>query len=153
MRIYVDTREKPQVIRTILKTFERAGLEVVRKKLDEGDYKLDPDAPLTIDRKRDLLEVCVNLCGDKDRFQRELRRAMIKGERVVILVEHGCGIKSLEDVRKWRNPRLQTSPYALSGENLYRRMRGYAARYKISWCFCDKRSTGKEIMRILGIKP
>ena len=43
LTIYVDTREKPRAIQRILAHFEKEGIEVVHRKLDEGDYKLDPD--------------------------------------------------------------------------------------------------------------
>lgn len=147
--IYVDTREKPKAIVKILAYFEKCGINVVRKKLDEGDYKLHPDAPVTIDRKQNLGEVCGNLTWQRDRFQRELRRAAEKGETVYILVEHGGMIRNLADVADWRNPRLKESPKAVDGPQLYKMMLTYAAKYKVRWRFCCKQATGREIMRIL----
>jgi len=153
LKIYVDTREKPRAIVKILATFEAAGLEVERRKLDEGDYKTDPDGLITIDRKQNLQEVCMNLTWDRDRFQRELRRAAEKGETVYVLVEHGGLIRSLADVAEWRNPRLKHSPKAVDGPQLYKLMLTFAAKYGVRWRFCTKQQTGREIMRILGIDP
>lgn len=150
MTIYVDTREKPQAIQKILAYFDQHGVEVVRRKLDEGDYKLDPDGPVTVDRKQNLQEVVGNLTWERDRFQRELRRAAYKGETVYVLVEHGGTIRTLADVAEWRNPRLKHSPKAVDGPALYKLMLTYAAKYGVRWRFCTKQATGREIMRILG---
>ena len=148
--IYVDTREKPNAIQKIIETFEKKGIEVIRRKLDEGDYKLDPDGLVTVDRKQNLQEVVNNLTWDRERFQRELRRAAEKGETVYVLVEHGGLIRTLADVAEWRNPRLKHSPKAVDGPALYKLMLTYAAKYGVRWRFCTKQSTGREIMRILG---
>lgn len=148
--IYVDTREKPHAITRIIAEFERRGLEIVHKKLDVGDYMLSPDARVTVDRKQNLGEVCGNLTWEHERFQRELRRATLAGVTVYVLVEHGGLIRSLADVAGWNNPRCKSSPKALNGEGLYKRMLTYAAKYGVRWRFCDKRQTGAEILRLLG---
>ena len=153
LKIYVDTREKPQAIQKILAHFEKAGLEVVRQKLDEGDYKLDPEGLVKVDRKQNLQEVCGNLTWERDRFQRELRRCAEKGETIYILVEHGGFIRELADVATWHNPRMKHSPKAVDGPQLYKLMLTYAAKYGVRWRFCTKQATGREILRILGIDP
>ena len=149
MTIYVDTREKPDAIAKIIETFDAAGVEVIHQKLDEGDYATSPDSLLVIDRKQNLAEVCANLTWQHERFQRELRRAELKGKHLTILVEHGGTIHTLDDVKNWKNPRTKESPYAVSGKRLHQLMLGYAARYHIDWQFCDKRVTGKRIIEIL----
>ena len=70
---------------------------------------------------------------------------------MIVLVEHGGKIKSLEDVIGWKNPRLQESPLAVSGERLYRIMSAMASHYGIEWQFCDKRVTGKKIIKLLEV--
>ena len=147
--IYVDTREHPQAIRKILAEFDKRCIKVHRQKLDEGDYKLNPDAKVTVDRKQNLGEVCSNLTWQRDRFQRELRRCADKGEVIYILVEHGGMIRTLADVANWRNPRLKHSPKAVDGPQLYKMMLTYAAKYGVRWRFCDKNHTAKAIIDIL----
>lgn len=150
MRIYLDTREKPRAIVNILSEFEKQGVEVIRQALSFGDYK-NPDNPgICIDRKQNLLEVAKNLVQDRQRFLREVDRAHRADTRLIILVEHGGHIKSLEDVINWTNPRLRTSRYAISGERLYKIMRTMGIHYGFEWAFCDKRNTGKEIIRLLS---
>lgn len=150
MTVYVDTREKPHAIARILAQFEKSGVTVVRQKLDEGDYMLDPAGKVTIDRKQNLGEVASNLTCDRARFERELRRAKDKGKTLYVLVEHGGLIRTLADVIGWRNPRREQSPYAIEGAALYKRMVYYAKAYGVRWRFCQKQQTGREILRILG---
>ena len=102
-----------------------------------------------MDRKQNLSELCNNVVQDHARFRSELIRAQEVGISVVVLVEHGGGIKSLEDVPNWVNPRLKVSPLAVSGERLYKILKAMEYTYKVRFEFCDKRQTGKRILEIL----
>lgn len=150
MTVYVDTREKPHAIKKILAQFETAGVEVIHQKLDVGDYMISPDGAVSVDRKQNLLEVCGNLAQQHRRFSAECLRAKEAGVKLVILVEHGGKIRSLEDVYGWKNPRLSVSPYALSGPRVCALMRAYVAKYGVEWAFCRKQDTGKKILDILS---
>lgn len=129
--------------------FDKNGIEAVRMKLDVGDYMLDPYGRVSVDRKQNLTEVVGNVCQQHKRFSAECKRAMDSGIKLIILVEHGGSIKTLEDVQNWVNPRLEVSPYAVSGKRLYQIMRTYEAKYGVRWEFCDKRSTGRRIVELL----
>ena len=149
--VIVDTREKPRAIVRILAEFDRQGVEYVRRVLNFADYA-DPDRlPGTvIDRKQNLGEVASNVTIDRKRFVREIERCNRAGCHLVVLVEHGNKIRKTEDVIGWRNPRLKESPYAVSGERLYKIMKAMENYYGIEWRFCNKQSTGKKILEILG---
>ena len=147
--IQIDTREKPQAIQTILKQFEMAGIKVIRTKLWVADYQLLDNPYLVIDRKANLQELVGNVCQQHKRFTAELTRAKEVGISVVVLVEHGGDIKSIDDVQKWVNPRLKESPLAVSGERLYKILKAMEYTYGVRFEFCDKRHTGQRIMEIL----
>lgn len=149
--VIVDTREKPRAIVRILAEFDRRGVEYVRRALNFADYA-DPDRlpGIVIDRKQNLIEVASNVTIDRKRFVREIERCNRAGCRLIVLIEHGGQIRQLEDVIRWKNPRLRESPYAVSGERLYKIMKAMEGYYGIRWMFCDKRSTGKKIIEILG---
>lgn len=150
MRIVVDTREKPRAIVRILATFDREGIEVVRRALPFGDY-CDPDRPgIVIDRKQNLLETANCCVQDRARFLREIERCNRSGWHMVVLVEHSNRIRKLEDVIQWNNPRLKVSPLAVDGPRLFRIMHAMGNRYGFSWAFCDKTRTGKKIIELLG---
>jgi len=146
--VVVDTREQKNHVKDYL---DARGIRNVRSKLYCGDYALLSDQSLCVDRKKDLGEVCGNLCQQHARFRDEMSRAKAAGIRLVFLVEHGGAIRTLEDVLKWENPRLEVSPYALNGAALYRRMATAAERYGVAWEFCRKQDTGRRICEILGV--
>ena len=149
LTIIEDSREKPQSVLKINSYFEKIGARVIRSKMYVGDYQLMINPYLVIDRKQNLNEVCNNVVQDHKRFTEELKRAAEVGISVVVLVEHGADIKTLEDVAKWENPRLKESPLAVSGERLYKIMRAIEYSYNTRFEFCTKAQTGRRIVEIL----
>ena len=144
MKIWIDTREKPQAIRNIIAYFDKNNIEWVKAKLDTGDYMVEGHPELVVDRKQSLSEISHNLLSpDRGRFYREVRRARAFGIRLVILCEHG-GIHGLEDVKKWAPKYGQVTGRALA-DAIFRLEIGYG----VPTLFCDKRSTGRRIVEIL----
>lgn len=150
MVIQVDSREKKHAITQILGEFDSQNVKHPVSKLFVGDYMSLDNARLVIDRKKDLLEVCQNVCQQHKRFVAELKRANENGITVVFLVEHSKQIKSLDDVQNWVNPRLKTSKLAMSGERLYKVLKTMEKTYNTKFLFCDKAHTGKRIISILS---
>ena len=105
---------------------------------------------VVVDRKQNLLEVAQNVCQDHKRFKAELIRAKEAGIHIVFLVEHGRSVRSLEDVKAWVNPRLKTSPLAMSGERLYKILTTMQQTYGCEFQFCTKAETGDRILEILN---
>lgn len=164
MDIQIDSREKARAIRKIIKTFDECNINYFSSKLLVGDYMSLDNPRLVIDRKQNLQELCGNVCQQHERFRRELIKAMQAGIRLVILVEHGPDIKSLEDVYFWKNPRKHeirwraadgrrekyvVSAKAVDGDQLYKSLCTIRDRYNVKFAFCEKKDTGKEIIRIL----
>lgn len=150
MKIIVDTREKPQAITDILRYFEMNGVEYEIKKLDTADY-FNPENPVVlVDRKQSLYEVIGNLGNKKSRFYRECQRANKEWRQLVVLVEHGEGIKSLEDVAKWKNRNFSKKRLYIDGRELAERMHKVAVMYNVKWQFCNKPDTGKVILELLS---
>ena len=108
---------------------------------------------IVIDRKQNIAELAKNVVGkDRDRFVRELERAQAAGSKMVILVEQNrykdrdkwIRVKEPADLMLWSSPHTK-----IRGERVFRSVSGLIHKYGISVQFCDKRSTGKEIIRIL----
>lgn len=163
MIIQIDSREKARAIKDIVKEFDRQGVKHPVSKLMVGDYMNYDNPRLIIDRKQNLLELCSNVCQDHTRFRKELILASENDIQLVVLVEHGKGIKRLEDVLWWDNPRRwkrirskETGKWedietkALQGEVLYKILHTQEHKYGCRFLFCEKRDTGKEIIRILS---
>ena len=105
MTINVDTREHAKEWDRIQKQFDELGVKYFRSKLYVGDYMSLDNARLVVDRKKDLQELCGNVCQQHERFKKELIRAIDAGIQIVFLVEHGPDVRELEDVYFWENPR------------------------------------------------
>jgi ERCC4-type nuclease len=149
MTIQIDSREKKRAIVNILRTFDSFGVKHFVSKLPCGDYCDLDNARFCIDRKQNLSEVCNNVCQDHKRFIEEITRANNLGIKLVFLVEHSRSIKTLEDVRGWKNPRLKVSPLAVSGERLYKILSTIEKNYNTKFYFCSKQETGRRIIELL----
>lgn len=150
MIIQIDTREKQKAIKNIIKEFDNQKIKHISSKLYVGDYVSLDDSRLVIDRKRNLQELCGNVCQGHKRFKAELIRAQESGIKLIVLCEHGGNIKSLEDVNKWVNPRLKTSPLAVSGPRLFKILYSMSKTYGVDFIFCNKAQTGKLIIQLLS---
>lgn len=159
---------------------ERLGAEIVPIPMPVGDYCLIDDRirsilerrgsklkkidligalSMVIDTKKNLQEVCSNICSSAhNRFRDELILAQENGIRMVVLVEES-GINSLDDVFKWVNPRLwwykaqqkkgkapKTPP--TSGQTLAKAMWTCSKKYGVEWRFCPREKSGKTIISI-----
>lgn len=165
MQVQVDTREHAKEWERIKGQFDALGVQYFRSKMYVGDYQSLDNPRLVIDRKKDLQEICGNVCQQHERFKAELLRAKEQGIKLVILCEHGAEIKSLEDVYFWQNPRKYQirwktvngkrvkdviSAKAVDGDQLYKSLCTIRDRYNVDFVFCQKEETGQKIIEILG---
>jgi ERCC4-type nuclease len=165
MQIQVDTREHNKEWERIKGQFDALGVQYFRSKMYVGDYQSLDNPRLVIDRKKDLQEICGNVCQQHERFKAELLRAKEQGIKLVILCEHGADVKSLEDVYFWQNPRKYQirwktvngkrvkdiiSAKAVDGNQRYKSLCTIRDRYGVSFIFCTKEETGQKIIEILG---
>ena len=168
--IMADTRQKNGSHDNIDAWLILHDIEIRRTKLYVGDYTLPANQSVCIDTKYGLQEVYGNLIQDHKRFTDECKAAFSAGIKLIVLVEES-GIKSVQDVAKWQNPRVMRwerlrdahkagkqmnkplSPYPpVSSERLAKAMQTIAERYHIEWRFCDKADTARTICEILGIE-
>lgn len=149
MQIQIDSREKARAIIKILATFDKQDVKYFTSKLYIADYMSLDNPRRVIDRKQNLSELYGNLCHDHKRFIAEIIRAKEAGIELIILIEHGGTIKSLDDVKSWNNPRLKTSPYAWDGQRMYKTMLTVQNKYGIRYEFCTKNKTGARIIELL----
>lgn len=163
--VVMDTRERSGKKDHILSVFERNSIPVIRHGLYVGDWTLLNDMSVCIDTKTGgMQEVYGNLIQDHARFRNECKRAADAEIRLVVLVEEP-GMKLLEDVKDWVNPRTvqwnrkqaageqTTTVPPVSSQRLYNIMRTMADSYGVIWEFCNKSETGQRIMELLGVQP
>lgn len=167
MDIQIDSREKARAIKKIVQTFEKEGVNYFSSKLLVGDYMNLDNPRVIIDRKQNLQELCGNVCQQHERFKRELVKAMQANIQLIILIEHGPDVKSIEDVYFWQNPRKHevrwrmvngkrekyvVSAKAVDGNQLYKSLCTIRDRYNVRFEFCEKKDTGRKILELLGEK-
>lgn len=161
MIIQIDSREHARAIENIERYFDRQGIDHFISKLYCGDYMSYDNPRLVIDRKQNLGELCGNVCQQHERFRNEMLRAKEHGIKIIFLCEHGKGIRTLDDVFWWENPRgkeriringkwITRRVKVLHGDVLYKILRTMERKYGVEFLFCDKSETGRRIVEILG---
>lgn len=151
--ITVDSRERKW--EHIEKYFVKTGIKYEQRKLDVGDYALDGNKKLVIDRKQHLGELLTNLCSeDNSRFWRELRRASQQGIKILFLVEQNSvtvngqkrELKTIGDVARsgWQS-KYSRATCSMLADKMFKASMAYGCE----WMFCDKRVTGKTIIDLL----
>ena len=164
MVIQIDSREHKWEMARVQRQLESLGVKTIVSKLYVGDYQSLDNGRLVIDRKKDLQELCGNVCQQHERFRSELLRAQEAGIQIIILCEHGSDITSLQDVYFWQNPRkhevkwktvngrkIKTveSSKAVDGEQLYKSLITMRDKYGVRFEFCTKDITGQRIKELL----
>lgn len=149
MQIQIDSREKSRAIKKIVAEFERNDVKYFVSKLYVGDY-INMEKPLVIiDRKQNIAEIAANATSGHARVKRELERLKEIGGKMYFLIEEdeidGKKIDSLEDIMLWE-PKYGE----IIGERVYRVLASWRAKYNIDFVFCEKKNTGREILRLLG---
>lgn len=171
MKIYVDTRQQEGKHELKHQWLKDHGYELVRKKLDVGDYMLAERFAISVDTKRDMDEVAMNINGrNHARFREECKRAMAQHIQLVVLVENHYEFDRIEDVAAWTNghckscrrhyergcnphgpgkcPRHHTNK-PIQGPRLAKAMKTMEERYGVRFMFCHPRQTGAMIDAIL----
>lgn len=167
--IYEDTRQKLGKHKAKNNWFAAHGIEVVRRKLDFGDYMTD-SSNISVDTKQSLNEVAMDVGRDHDRLNREIQRANEAGYRLIILVEVGRPYKDIESVSSWVNNVCQRcklyrvgacDPFAggcqrfghrpTQGPQLAKTMRTLQDKHHVVWEFCPPHKAGQRICELLGV--
>lgn len=143
----------------VIQRKEKRGVDL--KKMDFlGSYKA------SVDTKRDMQEIVGNICGPQhERFRDECILAQNNGIKLYVLVENEDGVKSLDDVPMWKNPRAKIQkwittppgqrrkvlkyPKATDGITLAKAMRTMQEKYGTVFLFCKPEEAGKKIVELL----
>lgn len=145
--ILIDTRERKNDGVELYFAANRIPFD--RTKLYVGDY-MTVGGTVSVDRKQNLNEWAMCILGSsRRRFIDEVVRARKAGIKLVILIEHGEGIRTIKDVAKWENPIKKAHPEAVSGRDLMEATFRFHIGYGVNVLFCDKDETGRRINEIL----
>lgn len=144
MIIYADTRQKDGKHTKKHEQIEKLGYTLEHKALSIGDYMLEGKDNISIDTKQNLDEIASNVFDESGRFMREVRKAYQNKVKLIVLIEQGGKIKSIEDVPQWNSKHSK-----ITGRGLSNRLFRIHVAYGTEFLFCDKRVTGKRIVELL----
>lgn len=160
--------------------FRKEQRRIPVKKMDFlGTYNV------TVDTKKDIQELVGNVCGKQHaRFRDECILAQNNGIKLYVLVQNAGGlvkgtkdiynptIRTLEELHKWKNPRLfvmkrtndvighyksgnsiyrrtQRYPTATKGETLMKACMTMQKKYGVEFVFCHNRDQGEMVLKLL----
>lgn len=170
--IIEDTRNKVGHHSIKHEWWEAHGVEVVRRKLDYGDYaRADPGFNIYIDTKQDVQELAGNCGREHARFVRELERARVDGSRLYILVEEHESYNERQDMARWvcRTCRMcpefrakRCDPNAdkcrarrakpMNGATLKKIVDKLEMEHGMRLMFCKRGDTARTICDLLGVE-
>ena len=157
MILYEDSRNQVGKHKNIKAYCDRVGIEIVRQKLEVGDYMLDPiNGKISIDTKESIMELSGNIMSsDHRRFRAECQRAKDLGIQLIVLTEeyppHG-------KIAEWQVPRWKTSnqfhrygdPMTLVDQRTLRKaMLTMMEKYGVEFRFCTRQQSPARIIQYL----
>lgn len=152
MPIIEDTRQKVGEHRVKNEYWESIGETVIRCRLPVGDYC--SFYSVAVDTKRSIDELAQNVGSDHVRFKNACILARDCKSRLVILTENDLGVRTLEDLESWTNPRAWENKKKglrepIDGKRLSRACRTMNERYGVEFEFCTPSESGKRVLEIL----
>lgn len=164
--ILSDTRQKKTHHKLKEDYFANQGIKVESCRLYVGDYTIPSNQSVCVDTKKDISELYGNVIQDHRRFRDECIRAKEAGIRLIVLVENKDGVRSLNDITKWKNPQFfryfkakkkaerqglvfkQKPP--TNNVTLKKILWTLQNKYGVEFQFCDPNDAGRIILEILG---
>ena len=165
MILIEDTRQQEGKHKNIEQYCKRHGIEMIRQKLDVGDYMIGrrqedgtvvPVGNISCDSKYNLLEICKDIMSrDHRRFRAECQRAVDCGIQLIIVVEEmpPLGMVDLWEVPKWKTsnewhrfgePMTLVEPSALK-----KAMKTMSVKYGVKFRYCTRRQSPARIIKYL----
>ena len=151
-----DTRQQKE--KHIIKEFDKQNILHIQTKLDSADYMVIrynkekgfyKDYSTLIDTKKDLLELCGNLCHSTEhqRILKEIELGKRLGAKNFIFLIGDNKIKSTEDIKNWTSPHTK-----VKGETLLKIMNTMRKKYDVRFIVVPKKKMGEMIIKLLGVK-
>ena len=149
--ILADSRQ--QCDNHITKHFDKENINWIRTKLDSADYmavRYDngfvKDYSTLIDTKKDLLELCGNLCHSNEhaRVVREIELGQSLGCTNFIFLIADNNIKTVEDIKLWSNKNTK-----VKGETLLKVMSTFKKNHNVKFAIVPKKEMGKKVVELL----
>lgn len=155
MVLIEDTRNQVGQHRNVEAYCKRMGIEIRRECLNVGDYMF-PDGKISVDTKKDILELCHNIMSnDHRRFKAECIRANEAGIQLIVLIEEVPPFGRLD---MWEVPRFQSygkfhrkgDPMTLVDPSALRKACiTMQEKYGVKFRFCSRKQSPARIIKYL----
>lgn len=173
-RIVEDTRQQVSKHDHVREWMRGHGVEFWprARALPFGDYVAEnedgtPYGNISVDTKKDIQELVMDVGRDHERFRRECERARASGYRLVVLVESAGRYRDRGQLSKWvsdvcrrcrrcqpstsdRCVRYRSKP--MQGKALAEIISTMERRYGVRFEFVSKREAARRICEILGVE-
>lgn len=149
MIIVEDTRQQAHKHDNKAQYFHSIGISTVRSKLIVGDYARLDNQTVSIDTKKDIVEIAGNICGQQhERFRAECELARNCGIQLIVLIEE---MPPNGDLDLWQSPRTRKcKPLTqVKGATLKKAMATMTERYGVRFEFTTRANSPKRIIEIL----
>lgn len=147
MILVEDTRNQIGKHKILNNEFNKLGIAVLRNKLYVGDYSRLDNMTISVDTKKDWVELAGNICGKQHtRFREECLRAKSAQIKLIVLVEEEVSIE------EWESPRKRSGELIchVSNDVLKKAMTTMTEKYGVDFIHCAKEQTAQTILKIFG---
>lgn len=165
--IYEDSRQQRGKHDHIEQWMRAHGVEFEprARALPFGDYMRD-GSNVSVDTKKDVQELVMDVGRDHARFARECERARDAGYRLVVLVESSARYNDERALAGWTStvcgrcrrcdPRRSTGcrmrrAKPMQGAALVKILRTMTERHGVAFEFCPRRAAAQRICELLGV--
>lgn len=148
--IIIDTRQQVNKHKHKEAVWAQLGVQTVRSKLIAGDYARLDNLTVSVDTKKDFVELAGNICGGQhDRFRAECELARKCNIRLVVLVEE---VPPRGDLALWQSPKTKAGKplTQVKGATLKKAMATMTERYGVEFEFTTKEKAPFRVLEILG---
>lgn len=149
MYIVIDTRQQAGKHEKKVAAFEEMNIRTVRSKLIVGDYARLDNQTVSVDTKKDIIEIAGNICGKQhQRFKAECERAKECGIQLIVLIEE---IPPNGDLALWTPKKTRTGKplTQVKGETLKKAMATMTERYGVIFEFTTREDCPRRIIEWL----
>lgn len=143
-----DTRQQVGKHDHIENWFKDNSYKIVRTKLFCGDYTYLDNQTICVDTKKDIQEIVSNVTSQHKRFTDEIKRANENGIKLYFIIQDEY-ITKIEELNRWWNPRLISSPKATRGSTLFKILWKLEKEYGTKFYFSKRCNCAETIIKIL----
>lgn len=164
--IYCDTRQHEGKHDQKEEWWRGRGIRLERRALPFGDYMAD-GSNVSVDTKRNVQELAMDVGRDHARFVREIERANEAGYRLVVLTERAGGIKDRLALARWVSDvckrchmcqpievtgrRCRRGNKPLQGATLAKIVQALEGEHNVRFEFCRSIDAARRVCELLGV--